>query len=66
MSIRKKVSFLISISIFIVLLILLLTNNISFFDNFIYSIIIYFSKYITLKMNNNRVNKFIKKRNIVS
>ena len=51
MSIRKKVSFLISISIFIVLLILLLTNNISFFDNFIYSIIIYFKNNLLTKIN---------------
>ena len=50
MSIRKKVSFLISISIFIVLLILLLTNNISFFDNFIYSIIIYFKNNLHTKI----------------
>ena len=51
MSLRRKLSCGIFFSIFILLLILLLTNNISFFDEFIYSIIIHFKSNIFTKIN---------------
>lgn len=51
MSLKRKVSFGIFFSIFLLMFILLLTNNISFLDDFFYSIIIHFKSNLTTKIN---------------